>query len=86
MRKSIILIAAITAAAAASPARAQTYDPAFPICLQTFGIGGNAISCGYTTMDQCRLTAWGRAAQCIVNPYVAGIPEPGKGHPRRGPR
>ncbi|MFX5233306.1 DUF3551 domain-containing protein, partial [Acinetobacter baumannii] len=66
MRTSIILIAAITAAAAASPARAQTYDPAFPLCLQTFGIGGNAISCGYTTMDQCRLTAWGRAAQCIV--------------------
>lgn len=85
MRKSIILIAAITAAAA-SPARAQTYDPAFPICLQTFGIGGNAISCGYTTMDQCRLTAWGRAAQCIVNPYFAGIPGPGKGRTPRGPR
>ena len=59
----------ISAVLAASSVRAQTYDPAYPICLQTFGIVGNAISCGYTSMDQCRLSAFGRAAQCIVNPY-----------------
>ena len=85
MQKAIILIAAIAATAAAvSPARAQTYDPAYPICLQTFGIMGNAISCGYTSMDQCRFTASGRAAQCIVNPYFVG--PPGRGRTRRGPR
>ena len=55
----------------ATPARAQTYDPHFPICLQTFGIAGNSIDCSYVSMDQCRLTAWGGAAQCITNPYFA---------------
>ena len=84
MRKTIILIAAMAATAAASPARAQTYDPAYPICLQTFGITGNAISCGYTSMDQCRLSASGRAAQCIVNPYFAGAPR--KSRIWRGPQ
>src|SRR4051812_3289483 len=57
---------------AAAPAQAQTYDPAYPICLQTFGRNGNAISCGYISMAQCGLSASGRAAQCIVNPYYAG--------------
>jgi uncharacterized protein DUF3551 len=83
MRKTIILVAAIATAAAVSPARAQTYNPAYPICLQTFGITGNAISCGYTSMGQCRATASARAAQCIVNPYFAGAP--GKSRTRRGP-
>jgi hypothetical protein len=57
---------------AAAPAQAQTYDPAYPICLQTFGRNGNAISCGYISMGQCSLSASGRAAQCIVNPYFVG--------------
>jgi Protein of unknown function (DUF3551) len=60
---------------AAPSVEAQTYDPAFPICLQTFGIGGSAIVCSYASMDQCRLSAWGIAAQCITNPYFAGAPE-----------
>jgi len=42
---------------AAASAQAQTYDPNYPICLQTFGRNGNAISCGYTSMGQCRLSA-----------------------------
>lgn len=55
-----------------APARAQTYDPNYPICIQTYGRDGNSIICHYTSMDQCRLSAWGRAAQCITNPYFAG--------------
>ena len=82
MRKAIILVAAMAATAAAFPARAQTYDPAYPICLQTFGIMGNGISCGYTSMDQCRLSASARAVQCIVNPYFASAPK--KSRTRRG--
>ena len=62
---------------AAASAQAQTYDPDYPVCLQTFGRNGNAISCGYTSMEQCRWSASGRAAQCIVNPYFAGI-NPGR--------
>ena len=55
----------------ATSAQAQTYDPDFPICLQTFGRAGNYIACGYTSMAQCRLSAFGRAAQCVTNPYFA---------------
>jgi hypothetical protein len=71
---SILTIAAMLAA---SSVRAQTYDPAYPICLQTFGIMGNAISCGYISMEQCQPSARSRAAQCIVNPYFAGAPRKG---------
>jgi hypothetical protein len=68
----------------APPVAAQTYDPFYPICLQTFGIAGNSIICGYASMDQCRLTAWGGAAQCITNPYYAGAigRTSGRGHRR----
>ena len=82
MCRTVSLIAVI-AAVLASPARAQTYDPAYPICLQVYGIQGGYIACGYTSMDQCRLSAWGRAAQCIVNPYFAGAPKRGRSyHPQ----
>ena len=65
---TILSIVAISGA----PARAQTYDPAFPVCLQTYGIDGNYIDCSFTSMDVCRASASGRAAQCITNPYYAG--------------
>jgi hypothetical protein len=72
---SLFLATAITLAAAS--AQAQTYDPNYPVCLQTFGRVGNTISCGYTSMAQCRMSASGRAAQCITNPYFGG-PNPGR--------
>jgi hypothetical protein len=56
----------------AAPAEAQTYDPNYPICLQTYGRAGNYIACTYTSMAQCQLTASGRAAQCIINPFFSG--------------
>jgi Protein of unknown function (DUF3551) len=58
----------------AAPARAQTYAPGYPVCIQTYGITGNAIDCSFTSMDQCRASASGRAAQCISNPYFAAAP------------
>src|ERR1700758_1109441 len=54
-----------------APAQAQTYDPAFPVCIQTYGLDGNYIECSFTSMDTCRASASGRAAQCIANPYYA---------------
>jgi Protein of unknown function (DUF3551) len=56
----------------ALPAQAQAYGPNYPVCLQTYGIDGNAIECGYTSLALCNQTASGRAAQCITNPYFAG--------------
>jgi Protein of unknown function (DUF3551) len=72
MRELVLPLLAIAAMMIAAPARAQTYDPNYPVCLQTFGIDGNAIECGYTSLTQCAQTASGRAAQCITNPYFAG--------------
>jgi hypothetical protein len=53
---------------ATAPARAQMYDPAYPVCLQTYGLT-SGISCRFTSMPACRAVASGRSAQCIANPY-----------------
>ncbi len=59
----------------AAPARAQTYDPNYPVCLQVYrSMVDFWFECGYTTMAQCQASASGRAAQCVVNPYYAGPP------------
>jgi hypothetical protein len=54
----------------AAPARAQTYDPNFPVCLQTYAPGGY-IDCSFTSLGQCAASASGRSAQCLNNPYFA---------------
>jgi hypothetical protein len=72
MRTLARLALATAMTLSAASAQAQTYDPSYPVCLQTFGRMGNTISCGYTSMQQCRWSASGRAAQCIINPYFPG--------------
>jgi hypothetical protein len=68
---------------APAPAPAQTYDPAFPVCLQTYGRAGSYIACGYTSLAQCNASASGRAAQCIINPYFARPQVPAESRYRR---
>jgi hypothetical protein len=68
MRISALAILTIATVLTAASARAQTYDPNYPVCLQTYGIGGGYIACGYTSLSQCALSASGRAAQCIIKP------------------
>lgn len=54
----------------ATPLRAQTYDPNYPVCLQIYqGPVDYYYECGYTTMAQCQASASGRAASCVINPY-----------------
>ena len=75
--------AAILAATLAltAPIRAQTYDPAYPVCLQIYqGIVDYYFECAYMNMAQCQASASGRSASCVVNPYYRGRPAPG---PRR---
>ena len=74
-----ILIATVLTA---TPARAQTYDPNYPVCLQTYGIGGGYIACGCTSLAQCAQSGSGRAAQCIINPYFASARLPAGRHYR----
>jgi hypothetical protein len=73
MRILALAILTMAAAAAAPPARAQTYDPAYPVCLQVnTGVNDYYFECSYTSMAQCQMSASGRSAYCLVNPYYAG--------------
>jgi hypothetical protein len=73
MRILALAILTVAAAAAAPPARAQTYDPAYPVCLQVNTAPNDYyFECRYTTMAQCQMSASGRSAYCLVNPYYAG--------------
>ncbi|MCW5703841.1 MAG: DUF3551 domain-containing protein [Bradyrhizobium sp.] len=74
-------LAGLTAAAAlcsamifsVAPAHAQTYDPKYPVCLQVYqSMVDFYFDCSYTSMPQCQMTASGRSAQCVINPYYAG--------------
>jgi len=76
---AILVIGAVSVAA-----HAQTYDPHFPVCLQSYSLGGRSIDCSYTSLAQCNASASGRAAQCLTNPFFAqAYQEP---PPRRGYR
>jgi hypothetical protein len=74
MRILTLTILALGAALQIAPAAAQTYNPDYPVCLQVFG-PANYFDCRYTSIPQCQMTASGRAAQCVVNPYFAGPDE-----------
>ena len=63
------------------PAGAQTYDPAYPVCLHAFR--GNYYECRYTSLPQCNASASGRSAQCVINPYFASGRPPDGRHYRR---
>ena len=73
MRTLAWTILTVGIALAAGQARAQTYDPAFPVCMHVVPWGGGAYyDCTYYTIAQCAASASGRAAQCDLNPYYAG--------------
>ena len=77
MRILALTILAIGMASAAPSAQAQTYDPNYPVCLQIYqGPNDYYFECSYTSLPQCNMSASGRAAQCIVNPYYAGAKAP----------
>ena len=71
MRVLACIFLTIIMALAATPLRAQTYDPNYPVCIQTYTIGGGSIDCSFTSLAQCAASASGRPAQCYNNPYFA---------------
>ena len=72
MRIQTLAFLTIASVLTAAPARAQTYDPAYPVCLHVYPWGGgDYYECRYTTLPQCNASASGRAAQCVINPYFA---------------
>ena len=88
MRKLALAILAM-GIVTAGPARAQTYDPAYPVCLHVVSFGVSPYyRCSYMTMNQCRASANGQ--MCSLNPYYAGAAASGRRNNRRyapvGPR
>ena len=80
MRIPALAILTIATVFAAPSARAQTYDPAYPVCLQVNTAPNDYyFECRYTSMAQCQMSASGRSASCLVNPYYGG----GKKAPRK---
>jgi hypothetical protein len=75
MRILALAILAIATASVAAPAAAQTYDPGYPVCLHVYG-PINYYECRFTSLPQCNVSASGRAAQCVLNPYFASAEEP----------
>ena len=71
MRVLACTVLTIATALWAAPLRAQTYDPNYPVCIQTYAIGGGYIDCSFTSLAQCAASASGRPAQCLTNPYFA---------------
>lgn len=73
MRILAMTMVALGMALPAGQAPAQTYDPAFPVCMRVVPLGGgHYFDCTFQTMAQCAASASGRAAQCDPNPYYAG--------------
>ena len=69
MRKWALTILTVSIALTAGHARAQRYDPAFPVCLYVVAFGTTPYyKCSYTMMDQCRASASGQ--MCVLNPYL----------------
>ena len=77
MRISALAILTVLTVLVASPVQAQTYDPRYPVCLQSYNIGGGASECAYYTMAQCNASAQGLGASCVNNPYYSGAQAPG---------
>ncbi len=62
MRIPALAILTFATILTAAPARAQTYDPAYPVCLHVYTRGANYYECRYTSLPQCNASASGRAA------------------------
>ncbi|MHC2412487.1 hypothetical protein ACVJGC_005078 [Bradyrhizobium diazoefficiens] len=72
MRLPILTLTAIVMLFAAADARAQTYDPRYPVCMHVYtpggwGGGGDYYDCSFTSLPQCRATASGCAPRAATS-------------------
>jgi hypothetical protein len=74
-RLALAILASATVSVAGAAA-AQPYAPGYPVCLYVYDQGGNYYDCSYASLPQCNLSASGRGAQCVVNPYANAYQEP----------
>ena len=82
MRTLALTILTMGIVLTAGHARAQRYDPAYPVCLYVVSFGASPYyRCSYTTMDQCWASANGQ--MCSLNPFYAGATAPVRRNNRR---
>jgi hypothetical protein len=77
MRILALAILAVGAVSVAQPAKAQTYDANYPVCMHVFG-DPTYFECRYQSIAQCKDTASGRSAECVTNPYFASAADPAR--------
>ena len=75
MRYTLLASLITVTVVAASPARAQSYNPDYPVCMQVYS-PFQYFDCSFFSIPDCKASASGRGAQCVVNPYYAGDDEP----------
>lgn len=61
-----LLAFSLLGAIVASPASAEVYRP---WCAQYYGANGGGTNCGFTSYEQCMMTARGAGAWCVQNPW-----------------
>lgn len=72
MVRLLWVIFGLATAFAATSARAQTYDPKYPVCMHVYGdLVGERMDCIFTSLAQCAASASGLPAMCLINPYFA---------------
>lgn len=82
MRRLALTVLTIGIVLTAGHARAQRYDPAYPVCLYVVTRGGGSYyQCTYQTMEQCRVLANGQ--MCSLNPFYAGAAAAARRNNRR---
>src|SRR5260370_8006304 len=80
MRIPALVILTIATVLTAAPVRAQTYDPAYPVCLHVYQPwGAHYYDCCFTSLPQCIASASGRAAMSVLHPYFPRCDQPPSG-------
>ena len=75
MAMRIFSIVLLGLALSAGSAKAQLYDPRYPVCLHVYGeLEGERMDCIFTSLAQCSASASGRPATCLINPYFTERP------------
>jgi hypothetical protein len=70
MRVLVLAILTIATVSVTSSARAQTYNPRYPVCMKVIEMfGGERYECLFYSLEQCYQSTVGLGATCVTNPF-----------------
>src|ERR1700743_411642 len=71
MTRWIFPIALLALALPPGAAKAQLYDPRYPVCLHVYGeLEGERMDCIFTSLAPCSTSASRRPGTCLINPSI----------------